>query len=119
MSTSSGGRGAAFDQVDWEARDLALKGKPDMFKTWLAKQTSTFCATGVNMVRWFDSEVSECPNCGAPDERASHLLHCPDPGRFSLFRDCLQELGAWLRKPHTDPVPGSSRHPGTVHIPSG
>eukprot|EP00956_Cyclotella_meneghiniana_P010918 scaffold15270_cov101-Cyclotella_meneghiniana.AAC.2 len=102
--TQLGWSGAAFDQVDWEARDHALRGKPDMFKTWLAKQTSTFCATGLNMVRWFDSEVSECPNCGAPDERASHLLHCPDPGRFRLFRDRLQELGEWLRKPHTDPI---------------
>eukprot|EP00956_Cyclotella_meneghiniana_P029937 scaffold74185_cov36-Cyclotella_meneghiniana.AAC.1 len=80
-----GWSGAAFDQVDWEARDQALKSKPDMFKTWLAKQTSTFCATGLNMVRSFDSEMSECPNCGAPDEQASHLLHCPDPGRCDHF----------------------------------
>ena len=59
--TQLGWSGAAFDQVNWEARDQALKGKPDMFQTWLAKQTSTFCATGLNMVRWFNSEVSECP----------------------------------------------------------
>ena len=59
--TQLGWLGAAFDQVNWKARDQALKGKPDMFQTWLAKQTSTFCATGLNMVRWFNSEVSECP----------------------------------------------------------
>jgi hypothetical protein len=30
---------ATFNSIDWEARDKALESKPDMFKTWLCKQS--------------------------------------------------------------------------------
>lgn len=90
-----------FDSVDWEAREAALDSKPDMFKMWLCKQGSSFCATGRNMGRWFGDTATECPNCGQPDERASHLLHCPDAGRFGLFREETKELSLWLTQSHT------------------
>jgi hypothetical protein len=54
--TQLGWYATAFDNVDWESRDKALHGKPDMFKMWLFKQSSSFCATGKNMGRWFGSE---------------------------------------------------------------
>ena len=44
----------AFDNVDWESRNSALNGKPDMFKMWLFKQSSSFCATGKIWVDGFD-----------------------------------------------------------------
>ena len=98
---------ATFDSVDWEARDKALDGKPDMFKAWLSKQSSTFCASGVNMGRWFGSPVTCCPNCLKPDEDSRHLMHCTDigrlVGRIALFRAELDELYSWLRQPHTHP----------------
>jgi len=92
-----------FDNIDWKARDKALEGKPDMFKQWLFKQSSGFCASGKNMGRWFGSEHTSCPNCNSPQEEASHLLHCPDAGRFSLFRTEVKKLEEWLCKHHTDP----------------
>ena len=95
---------AAFDHVDWAARRRVLHHKPDMFRSWLFKQTSSFCATGRNMARWYDETVTECPNCGAPDEDSRHLLHCPDAGRFALFRERLKELEQWMSRPHTDPI---------------
>lgn len=94
---------AVFDSIDWEARDKALESKPDMFKTWLCKQSSGFCATGTNMQRWFGDDITNCPNCGVPGENAAHLLHCPDAGRFGLFRQEVISLQAWLEQSHTHP----------------
>ena len=95
---------AGFDQADWAARRRVLQHKPDMFKAWLFKQTSSFCATGRNMARWFDDDITECPNCGVADETSWHLLHCSDPGRFQLFRERLREMELWMAQPHTDPI---------------
>ena len=101
--TELGWMAATFDAVDWPARNRALSKTSDMFQKWLAKQTSSFCASGQNMGRWFGSEVTCCPNCHAPDETARHLLHCPDSGRQSLLRSDLQSLHSWMREPHTHP----------------
>lgn len=94
---------ATFDSVDWEARDKSISSKPDMFRIWLFKQSSSFCASGKNMGRWFGSAVTCCPNCLQPDEDAAHLLHCPDPGRFALLRDELRGLEDWMQKSYTHP----------------
>ena len=94
---------ATFDAVDWEARDQALSRTSDMFRTWLCKQCSSFCATGRNMERWFDSEATACPNCRIDDETADHLLHCFDPGRTAFFNDEVKSLQGWLTQEHTDP----------------
>jgi hypothetical protein len=53
-----------------------------MFKTWLCKQSSGFCATGTNMQRWFGDEITNCPNCGTPGEDAA----------FGLFRQEVLSL---------------------------
>jgi hypothetical protein len=94
---------STFDSIDWEARDKALDSKPDMFKIWLCKQGSGFCATGKNMQRWFGNEITHCPKCGSANEDAAHLLHCPDTGRFSLFRQEVKSLQGWLEQDHTHP----------------
>ena len=94
---------SVFDSIDWEARNKALESKPDMFKTWLCKQSSGFCATGTNMQRWFGDDITNCPNCGKSGEDAAHLLHCPDAGRFGLFRQEVSSLKQWLQQPHTHP----------------
>ena len=101
-------KAATFDAVDWKARDHALSGTTDMFRIWLCKQCSSFCATGKNMGRWFGSDATQCPNCRVDPEDAEHLLHCPDPGRSSFFRDESQALQAWLLQNHTEPSLGSA-----------
>ena len=99
---------ATFDSVDWESRDVVLSGTSDMFRIWLCKQCSSFCATGKNMGRWFGSEATQCPNCEEDNETARHLLHCPAPGRSAFFRDEVQALQGWLGKDHTDPLLGAA-----------
>lgn len=53
---------------------------------------------------WFGLEHTQCPNCSAPDEDAAHLLHCRDPGHFSLFRSEVNKFALWLSNSHTDPI---------------
>ena len=101
--TQLGWYAATFDNVDWKARDKCLAPKPDMFKMWVFKQGSKFCASGRNMGRWFSSEHTSCPNCGVEDEDSAHLMHCPDSGRFGCFREEVKKLTAWLQSSHTDP----------------
>eukprot|EP00956_Cyclotella_meneghiniana_P025077 scaffold51495_cov38-Cyclotella_meneghiniana.AAC.3 len=95
---------AVFDNVDWAARDKVLSRKPDMFRMWVVKQSSGFISSGKNMRRWFGSEHTQCPNCGKEDEDAQHLMHCPDPGRYALFREEVNKLTVWLEMNHTDPI---------------
>ena len=40
-----------FDEVAWDYLHKALSTKPVMFRLWLSKQHSNFCATGRNMSR--------------------------------------------------------------------
>jgi hypothetical protein len=73
-----GWHAATFNSVDWKSRDQCLAPKLDMFKMWVFKQSSKFCASGRNMGRWFGSEHTSCPNCRSEDEDSAHLLHCRD-----------------------------------------
>jgi hypothetical protein len=95
---------ATFNCVDWEACDRSLASKPGMFKIWLFKQGSSFCATGKNLGRWFGELVTCCSNCHCPQEDSSHLLHCPDSGRFGFFRSEVTELQKCLNREHTRPA---------------
>lgn len=101
--TQLGWYATTFDNVDWGSRDRALDDKPDMFKMWLFKQSSSFCASGKNMGRWYGAEHTSCPNCNAPDEDAAHLLHCRDAGRYALYRSEVEKGVSWLQQGHTDP----------------
>ena len=74
-----------------------------MFKQWLFKQGSGWCASGRNMGRWYGTDYTLCPNCNAPEEDAAHLLHCPDTGRFGLFPSEVNQLTEWMGMSHTDP----------------
>ena len=47
-----------FDVVDWDALELALKGKPQMYKLWYGKQCTGFCATNSKIVQWGKSDDS-------------------------------------------------------------
>ena len=40
--------------------------------------------------------ADKCPNCDMPEERASHLCVCPDPGRTKLFQDQVAELDEYM-----------------------
>jgi hypothetical protein len=92
-----------FDDVDWERRAACLKGKPEMYQLWLSKQSTDFCATGINMGRWYRT-VTSCPNCSScPAVTVDHLFRCKDVGRTKLFEDVVIALEDWMEANYTDP----------------
>ena len=73
-----------------------------MYQLWLSKQSTGFCATGVNMGHWFDATVTSCPNCSRPAEAAGQLLHYKDASRTKLFEDVVIALEEWMESHYTD-----------------
>ena len=96
LTTEIGWSPTQFDLVDWESLHKCLKSKPEGFKTWLAKQHSNFCATRLQMQRWYGAEDSSCPSCGSPDERAEHLCRCKNGDRRRLLVECTTDLVRWM-----------------------
>lgn len=96
LTLEQGWTGDTFDSVGWDWLHLVLSSKPVMFRLWLGKQHSNFCATGVQMKRCKMSDDDRCPSCWAPRERARHLCICPSESRTKLFHDNVSELEAWL-----------------------
>ena len=66
--------------VDWESLDATLKGKPDMFCIWLAKQCIRVNAMRRNMARIKVTEDAVCPHCKLVWERSDHLNPCNNVG---------------------------------------
>ena len=89
-----------FDEVAWDWLDATLHDKPDMFRLWLTKQHSNFCASRVQVGRCEGLADTSCPDCGRPHERASHLCVCPDEDRSRLFRESTEKLERWLHYHH-------------------
>jgi hypothetical protein len=85
-----------FDDVGWDWLHTVLASKPVMFRLWLSKQHSNFCAAGLQMKRCKLSEDDRCPSCWARKERAGHLCKCPSESRTKLFLDTVAELENWL-----------------------
>ena len=89
-----------FDEVAWEWLDATLDNKPDMFRIWLTKQHTNFCASRVQVGRCEGLSDTSCPNCGKPHERAEHLCVCPCEDRTRLFRESTEKLEQWLLSHH-------------------
>ena len=85
-----------FDSVGWDWLHQVLASKPIMFRLWLSKQHSNFCATGLQMKRCKQSDDDRCPSCWSRKERARHLCECPSDSRTQLFLDNVAELENWL-----------------------
>jgi hypothetical protein len=85
-----------FEAVDWLALHNVLDNKPDMFGLWLSKQQAGVCATRSNMARIQDLVDDKCPNCLQPQEKSSHLNHCPDHGRTLLFKESVAAVATWM-----------------------
>ena len=85
-----------FDEVDWKSLHLCLKSKSPGYRIWLTKQHSDFCATWVQMRRWFGSPDDRCPSCEICAENAAHLCRCPNEERTMLLKDNTNELETWM-----------------------
>ncbi len=92
---------AVFLSVDWEHLDALLESKSQMYRQWLAKQSSGFCGTQLMVSRWDKSRDDKCPDCGQR-ENAAHLMRCPDRWQTQLLRDNVDKLELWMANNDTD-----------------
>ncbi len=98
LCSTKGWTAEQFEEVDWDSLHTTLEGKPPGYRIWLTKQHSNFCASGVQMKRWFGRSDDRCPNCLMPAERADHLCRCPNEERTALLWDGTTELETWMAK---------------------
>ena len=78
-----------FDVVDWDAIELSLKSKPNMYNLWYGKQCSGWCGTNKKLKppcvkQWGQTNDSRCPNCRRFNEDAAHLMVCPCKNTTSI-----------------------------------
>ena len=88
-----------FEEVDWDNLNHTSDKKPDGYESWLFKQHTGICATGVQLGYYsgIDNPEVGCPNC-EEQEDSKHLCQCPDEGRTAYLGGETSELEAWLRK---------------------
>ena len=96
LTAEQGWTAEQFDSVGWDWLYQVLASKPVMFRLWLSKQHSNFCATGLQMKRCKLSDDDRCPSCWSRRERARHLCECPSDSRTQLFLDNVADLEGWL-----------------------
>jgi hypothetical protein len=87
-----------FEAVDWDCLHLVLSRKSTGFRLWLSKQTSNFCATGVQMVRCKMSDDDRCPSCWKQKERADHLCRCSSAAWSDMLDVAVDALCCWMEK---------------------
>ena len=93
---------SSFDAVDWLALDATLATKGQMYKLWLANQSSGFCGTQSMVAHWDKSRDGKCPNCGRV-ETAHHLNICHSQNRTDLLMDMADDLEKWMNENHSHP----------------
>lgn len=92
-----------FDTIDWKAAGAAGKTSPPLFRLWITKHVSGWCATGRKMKLWKFWDNDRCPCCQAPDETTQHLLICPSPGQCSTWDEAIKGFEAWMAAVDTAP----------------
>ena len=98
LCTKRGWTDRQLEEVDWKHLNLCLKGKSPGYRIWLSKQHSDFCATRVQIKRWFGNTDNRCPSCEIRSETAAHLCRCPNEERTLLLKDNTAVLEEWLLK---------------------
>ena len=93
-----------FESINFDALELVLNNKPDMYNLWYGKQCSGFCGTGKWLSIWSQGkEDSRCPNCNRLNEDAAHLMVCPSVHRTTLFQRQVEDIDTWMKTHHTEP----------------
>ena len=87
-----------FDNVAWEVMGAALNTKTQLFKLWVTKHVSGFCATGKMMKKFCYQAHTFCLCCKLPgmDEDTAYLLICPDFRMRTAWSHKIAELEEWV-----------------------
>ena len=84
-------------KVDWESGATKAGSKSKLsWRHCVVKQSSGFCAMAKMIVHWKKQNNSACPQCGCPEEDTSHVLKCPAPGTWEVWKKSMAYLRVWL-----------------------
>ena len=68
-----------FDLIYWRRMDRVMQSFPEMFRVFITKQVSHFCATN-RMLSLIDGKTKkQCPSCRCPNDTTTHITRCLDP----------------------------------------
>jgi hypothetical protein len=93
----------AFQDIDWDAIDLAMAHCPPLYRLWVTKHVSGFFANGKMMKHWGFWDNQKCPCCHHIKEDKEHLLICPAPSCVEKWAASVQGLQEWLQEVNTAP----------------
>jgi hypothetical protein len=93
----------AFQDVDWDAIELATAHFPPLYRLWMTKHVSGFFAIGKMMKHWGFWEHQKCPCCSHVSEDKVHLLTCPEVSCVARWEQSVQGLREWLQETDTAP----------------
>ena len=98
-----------MDAVDWAPSSKAIKRLPLGQKRWQWKFSTGCIGVGNQLFHRNHQPHSKCPLCQAPNEKVSHVLHCPDRNATAHATEKIQHhLSETLEDLETEPVLSSA-----------
>jgi hypothetical protein len=94
----------AFNDIDWDAIELATESFPPLYRLWMSKHVSGFFGMGKMMKHWDFWDHQKCPCCHHIKEDKNHLLTCPETSCVEKWADSIQGLQEWLQEVDTAPA---------------
>jgi hypothetical protein len=94
----------AFQDIDWDAMELATNLFPPLYRLWVSKHVSGFFGIGTMMRHWQFWDHSRCPCCQHVREDKLHLMTCPHEDSAETWHQSLLGLEAWMIENETDPA---------------
>jgi len=91
-----------FEFIYWKGMDGVMQAFPEMFRVFVTKQVSHFCATKTKCFPPSTEKIkNQCLNRGSPNEITTHITRCLDPGRSACFVKLVESIKDWLKTTHT------------------
>jgi len=90
-----------FPLINFQALSRSLKSASPLYQLWYSKFISRHSATGRMMCLWGKWDTAQCPCCHHDPETMQHVLICPDPYMWLIFRSQLTLFEQWLMSVET------------------
>ena len=92
-----------FLKIDWDAVGDSMNEFPQLFRRWVTKHVSGWCAVGKMQAICGYWDSSKCPCCSEPIETTTHMLICPHEGLHENWNKALDGLERWMESADTHP----------------
>jgi hypothetical protein len=93
----------AFEKVDWEIINRAMKSSSQYKRHFISKHATGHCGVGRMMKRWGFRKHDRCPRCKKADETALHVIQCQHATAREEWTKQFEQLQKWFDNQTTDP----------------